>query len=496
MKTGKMKNYILVAFLSLQALTCFAQTDYYTHNYRSYFGRSLYGNDLWASYNRKGLFSDTSFIHKVKFKTITHYVYESEDSILQHKKFKFKTQTTYNSEGEPILMVKTDDNGKVLNSHTQQFDSKGRKVSEREYESDDNIITYTDTIIYNDAARSQEEFSHRVYVYSSGDRSVSNSHTKDLYDEYGNHIDELEYDTNDVATIDRKYTYDAHNQMISSTTLTPTFDEQTGKYSWYRPIGNTEHYKYDAAGNIIETVTDSAGVAIEVETEAYNSKGEEVYDKDVDHGFVVELDITVYNKDGGWTETDENFDMDENDNGKACLDDDKETTTYDKDGNELSDIEIEKDGGETDITKSFTKYKFSKGKIVSEVETEIEKGDGDYSKTVTTTTYKYDERGNRIEKDVDGGGRYGSTTKETYTYNAQNKRTGEMDFSACSYGTPDKTYTIVYYPDGVTIKEKSDCTTRDKNSNTEYYSQNGLMTKTIYRGESSLTENTWEYDLY
>jgi hypothetical protein len=309
-------------------------------------------------------------------------------------------------------------------------------------------------------------------------------------------VDELEYDTSGNVKEETKRVYNDKHQLLSYTSTAPDYDDETGKYNRDKITRNGEHYKYDTAGNTIETVTDSNGVAIEVETEAYNSKGDEIYDRDVDHGFTVELDVTVYDKKGGWTETDENFDMDEDDNGKACLDHEKETITYDKDGNELSDIDIEKDGGETDVTKSFTKYKFSKGKIISEVNTEIERGDGDYSKTVTTTTYKYDERGNQIERDEEGGGRYGSTTKETYTYNAQNKSTGYMEFSACSYGTPDRTKSISYYPDGTTLKDTKISTTRDKSYDTEHYAQNGLLTEKVYHGESGVSQSTWEYELW
>jgi hypothetical protein len=152
MKSGNMKirNYIIIGFLCLQAIAAFAQHRYSSGKFGDYYNR-YYGGDYGQWSYTRDLFSDTSFISKIKFKTITYSYYQSEDTNLEHKKIRYKIKTTYNEKGDPLLKVKTDETGRVLSKREQSFDFMGRRVVEKEY--DTTGLISSDTLIYYNAVK-------------------------------------------------------------------------------------------------------------------------------------------------------------------------------------------------------------------------------------------------------------------------------------------------------------------------------------------------------
>jgi YD repeat-containing protein len=337
-------------------------------------------------WGRTNYISEGGYSQKVRYKSLVIMSYKAADSTLSDKHIEYKETITV-KDSLPLMDVKENGNGRVIEKTLYKYDAKGN----------------------------MEQFTS--------------------------------YDSLGKISTDEGYKYNSLGKVSSFTTTsqlcTFTYNpKDTGKM-----VITTTTYAYDFAGNITQTSNDSAGVTTYNLIEQFDSKNRTILVKRFNHSRLESNQATAYDAKGNYTITTNSY---YNSYMYSCNPNVNTTISkYDKDGNMLSSTSVVIANGVTTTTKSSSKYKFSKGKVISAVTTTEESGEFYSSKTIENMTYTYDEKGHLLKYETKGRS---SSTTTTYKYNTKGRVTEEVVYGAC-IDKPSSMDTYSYYPNDTVLKE-------------------------------------------
>ncbi|MFY9310452.1 MAG: hypothetical protein WAQ28_15515 [Bacteroidia bacterium] len=382
----------------------------------------------------KGIDTSVNYIVKYKIKAINTLTYSTEDSTLNNAKLSSQAKTIYDRKGNLVENISENWAGKTMTKSVAKFDAKDNLIESTTYDSTGKVRTSV------------------KYSYDDANRLTKSSSTSSL----------------------------------GMYTMKPEDDAKTVVYSDIR--------KYDASGNLIESITDSSGVVIYKTVSQFDNKNQLISSSNYDHNNLQSTITNVYDKKGGYIQTTEYY---WSARKTQCSPNKNRTVSkFDSKGNLLSSVSTSDENGAISTQKTTNEYKFSGDKLLSIKTISEDNAEGFSSKSVSSQTYKYDKNGNEIESVMKYGGG-GSSTYTTQTqYNSNNLMVKQTVYNGTCMDKPATISTYTYYPDGKTLKETSTETFDYLSKSVEKYDERELVTESIYKSDYSSTRVVYDYEYW
>lgn len=388
----------------------------------------------------KSLFTDTVNKHNVKFKKVIEYDYSSKDTSLKHKKLLKTTTTFFNTNGYAEYRVVVDSDG--IDTTKYYYDKHLNGIGQ-EYISQ--IQTEGKSILIRDKKDRVLKDSSTFYFGFGNKTPISYSVINNTYDNSGNCIKYIRFYTTwgragtDTAIVIKQY--DNKNRIIA----------EGSSYSDIHTSGSS-FYKYDDNSNIIDYIqgdsTRGLGITCRI-TKVFDARNGVIFEKKFDYYRGTHKTSITYNTDGGRTDTTEFIGRKDFTDPNSCTIASKTVTVYNKFGDVVSETITSLTEGKTSTSASTHKSQYNAdGKLLCDSETTITESQMSYGRTLSVMTFRYDAKGNKIESNYSG-----MDEKWVYKYNEKNKLVEEDRYDGSCSDKPNLRHQIVYYPDGVTVKE-------------------------------------------
>ncbi len=389
-----------------------------------------------ASIIRKGspINKDTvSSIVKYRIKAIIMSTYKSDDSTMSAAKLDSKVISTYNHAGLETSFVDQNSIGKAMNKTEITYDNKNNVTESASYDSLNKIINHT------------------------------------------------------------KYSYDDLNRLIesSSSEVLGIYEGKpadAGKYVIY-----SYKNKYDANGNAIETISDSAGVIISRTVSKFDEKKRVTNSEQYEHKTLTRTMVYNYDSKGGSTSTTEFY---QNAGRSQCSPNKNRTVSkFDSKGNMILSLSTSEENGAVSTTKTTGEYKYLKDKLLSAKTITETNSESFTSKSTNQESFKYDASGNMIESVYKYGGGGGSTT-ERFKYNGNNSVIEEITYSGTCMDKPSSVLAYSYYPDGIRLKETKIVTFDYPSKSIEKLDERSLTTENFYFSPDESRHVVYQYEYW